>query len=44
MSGKAALQEEKAHLREVKEKHAIKVAEDRDVIAEKRYEKHMARR
>merc|ERR1711871_1468396 len=36
VSGKAA------QFREVKEKHAIKVAEDRDAIAEKRYEKHMA--
>merc|ERR1711871_1488472 len=44
VSGKAASKKEEkaAQFREVKEKHAIKVAEDRDAIAEKRYEKHMA--
>merc|ERR1711871_1320841 len=44
VSGKAASKKEEkaAQFREVKEKHAIKVAEDRDAIAEKRHEKHMA--
>merc|ERR1711871_560189 len=44
VSGKAASKKEEkaAQFREVKEKHAIKVAEDRDAIAERRYEKHMA--